>query len=144
MPGGAAGGEGLDLVGVGLIVAGVSSGVGGAVNNAVRQLGGVIGTAIAVVLIGQPATALQGFRMAFFWIAGPSAVTVVMAMGVPANRRPRPAGFVEIESRRTYEKNRAVSHGLSTSAMGYRTLTLHGAGSPPRHGRAEPLLPRPR
>jgi hypothetical protein len=63
-------------------------GVGGAVNNAVRQLGGVVGTALAVVLIGQPDTPLQGFQTAFFWIAALSAVTALIAMGIPLMRQP--------------------------------------------------------
>jgi hypothetical protein len=61
--------------------------VGGAVNNAVRQLGGVIGTAFAVVLIGQPDTPIAGFQTAFLWIAGLSAITAAIALGIPPKRR---------------------------------------------------------
>ncbi len=100
---------GLLLVGLsGAAVAGLPPsrfGVGGAVNNAVRQLGGVIGTALAVVLIGQLDTPLEGFQTAFFWIAGLSAATAVIAMGIPAHRLPGPAGIVEVESERMDEKS---------------------------------------
>lgn len=40
-------------------------GVGGAVNNAVRQLGGVFGTALAVVLVAQPDASLDAFQASF-------------------------------------------------------------------------------
>lgn len=56
-------------------------GVGGAVNNAVRQLGGVIGTAFALVLIGLPDTPIAGFQKAFLWIAALSTATAVIAIG---------------------------------------------------------------
>ncbi len=78
--------------------------MGGAVNNAVRQLGGVIGTALAVVLIGQPDTPLQGFQTAFLWIAGLSAVTAVIAMGIPSVRHSPQAIIVEIEDELIHEK----------------------------------------
>jgi EmrB/QacA subfamily drug resistance transporter len=82
---------GLLLVGLsGAAVAGLPParfGVGGAVNNAVRQLGGVIGTALAVVLIGQTGTTLAGFQTAFFWIAAFSLVTAVIAVALPARAR---------------------------------------------------------
>jgi EmrB/QacA subfamily drug resistance transporter len=83
---------GLLLVGLsGAAVAGLPPGrfgVGGAVNNAVRQLGGVMGTALAVVLIGQPATPIAGFQTAFLSIAGLSAATALIAMGIPQIRQP--------------------------------------------------------
>lgn len=60
---------GLLLVGLsGAAVAGLPParfGVGGAVNNAVRQLGGVFGTALAVVLVGQTGAGIEAFRAAF-------------------------------------------------------------------------------
>jgi EmrB/QacA subfamily drug resistance transporter len=60
---------GLLLVGLsGAAVAGLPParfGVGGAVNNAVRQLGGVFGTALAVVLVGQADAGIEAFRAAF-------------------------------------------------------------------------------
>jgi EmrB/QacA subfamily drug resistance transporter len=82
---------GLLLVGLsGAAVAGLPPsrfGVGGAVNNAVRQVGGVIGTAFAVVLIGQPDTPIAGFQTAFLWIAGLSAITAGIAFGLPSKPR---------------------------------------------------------
>ncbi len=75
----------LLLVGLsGAAVAGLPPsrfGVGGAVNNAVRQLGGVIGTAFALVLIGLPDTPIAGFQKAFLWIAALSTATAVIAIG---------------------------------------------------------------
>jgi MFS family permease len=80
---------GLLLVGLsGAAVAGLAParfGVGGAVNNAVRQLGGVIGTAFAVVLIGKPDTPLAGFQTTFLWIAGLGAVTAAIAIFIPSS-----------------------------------------------------------
>lgn len=98
------GGAAIGLLFVGLSGAAVAGlppsrfGVGGAVNNAVRQLGGVIGTAFAVVLIGQPETPIAGFQMAFLWIAGISGATAIIAMGIPANRPVRPVGDFDIEN----------------------------------------------
>lgn len=45
-------------------------GIGGAINNAVRQFGGVIGTAIAVLLLGDAASGLDAFQAAWVWLAG--------------------------------------------------------------------------
>lgn len=60
---------GLLLVGLsGAAVAGLPParfGVGGAVNNAVRQLGGVFGTALAVLLVGKASAGIEEFRIAF-------------------------------------------------------------------------------
>ena len=102
-------GIGLLLVGLsGAAVAGLPPsrfGVGGAVNNAVRQLGGVIGTAFAVVLIGQSDTPIAAFQKAFLWIAALSAATAGIAIGIPANRLPRPAGVLGIESGLVHEKS---------------------------------------
>jgi MFS family permease len=99
---------GLLLMGLaGAAVAGLPPsrfGVGDAVNNAVRQLGGVIGTALAVVLIGQPDTPLQGFQTAFLWIAGLSAMTAVIAMGIPSMRHPRQAMIVEMKDELIHER----------------------------------------
>jgi MFS family permease len=66
----------LGGIAVGLLLVGLSGaavaqlpparfGVGGAVNNAVRQLGGVFGTALAVVLVGQTGAGPKAFRAAF-------------------------------------------------------------------------------
>lgn len=93
---------GLLLVGLaGAAVAGLPParfGVGGAVNNAVRQLGGVVGTALAVVLIGQPGTSLAEFRAAFLWIACLSAASAIIALWIPANlQRDHVAGVSPVD-----------------------------------------------
>lgn len=98
------GGAAIRLLLVGLSGAAVAGlppsrfGVGGAVNNAVRQLGGVIGTAFAVVLVGKPDTPIDGFQTAFLWIAGLSAVTAVIAIGISSKRAPQENGILEIEN----------------------------------------------
>jgi hypothetical protein len=66
----------LSGIAVGLLLVGLSGaavarlpparfGLGGAVNNAVRQLGGVFGTAPAVVMVGQTGAGIEAFRVAF-------------------------------------------------------------------------------
>jgi EmrB/QacA subfamily drug resistance transporter len=75
---------GLLLVGLsGAAVAGLPParfGVGGAVNNAVRQLGGVFGTALAVVLVGQAGVGIEAFRTAFLCLAVIGLATAVLCL----------------------------------------------------------------
>lgn len=75
---------GLLLVGLsGAAVAGLAPtrfGVGGAVNNATRQLGGVFGTTLAVLLVGQLGTDIEGFRTAFFCLAALGLLTAVFCL----------------------------------------------------------------
>jgi len=63
-------------------------GVGGAVNNAMRQLGAVIGTAIAVVLVGAPDSPVESFRQLFMILAVLGAVSGLLCL--PVNTRPVP------------------------------------------------------
>jgi EmrB/QacA subfamily drug resistance transporter len=83
------GGVAIGLLLVGLSGAAVATlpparfGVGGAVNNAVRQLGGVIGTAIAVVLIGRANAPIESFQQAFLGLAFLSLVTALIALSLP-------------------------------------------------------------
>lgn len=90
---------GLLLVGLsGAAVAGLPParfGVGGAVNNAVRQLGGVFGTALAVVLVGQAGTGLDGFRLAFQTLGAIGLLTAFLCLflsGRSGKVRPASAG----------------------------------------------------
>ena len=75
---------GLLLVGLsGAAVAGLPParfGVGGAVNNAVRQLGGVFGTALAVVLVGQAGAGIDAFRLAFLCLAAIGLATALLCL----------------------------------------------------------------
>lgn len=75
---------GLLLVGLsGAAVFGLAPsrfGVGGAVNNAVRQLGGVFGTALAVVLVGQTGAGIEAFRTAFYCLAAIGLLTAVLCL----------------------------------------------------------------
>jgi EmrB/QacA subfamily drug resistance transporter len=75
---------GLLLVGLsGAAVAGLPQarfGVGGAVNSAVRQLGGVFGTALAVVLVGQANSEIEAFRTAFLCLGLIGLVTTVLCL----------------------------------------------------------------
>jgi hypothetical protein len=73
---GADAGEGLDLPGIALIV-------GWAVNNAVRQLGGVFATAIAVVLVGQTGAGLEVFRLAFLCLGLIGLAVAVLYLPLP-------------------------------------------------------------
>lgn len=83
------GGVAIGLLLVGLSGAAVATlpparfGVGGAVNNAVRQLGGVIGTAIAVVLIGRANAPIESFQQAFLGLAFLSLMTALIALSLP-------------------------------------------------------------
>ena len=78
---------GLLLVGLsGAAVSGLSPsrfGVGGAVNNAVRQLGGVFGTALAVVLIGRTGAGVEAFRLAFQCLAALGLLTACLCLLLP-------------------------------------------------------------
>jgi EmrB/QacA subfamily drug resistance transporter len=61
-------------------------GVGGAVNNAVRQLGGVLGTAIAVLLVGAADASHAQFSTVFLVLACVGVATALLAL--PVNTRP--------------------------------------------------------
>lgn len=83
---------GLLLVGLsGAAVAGLAParfGVGGAVNNAVRQLGGVIGTALAVVLVGKAGADLGAFRAAFITLAALGLLTAACCLALRPRKGP--------------------------------------------------------
>lgn len=90
---------GLLLVGLsGAAVVGLAParfGVGGAVNNAVRQLGGVFGTALAVVLVGQSGAGVEAFRLAFQCLAALGLMTACLCLPLPGTSgrlRERQAG----------------------------------------------------
>lgn len=80
---------GLLLVGLsGAAVAGLPParfGVGGAVNTAVRQMGGVFGTALAVVLVGRTGASIEAFRTAFLCLALIGLATALLCL--PLSRR---------------------------------------------------------
>lgn len=84
----------LGGIGVGLLLVGLSGvavahlpparfGVGGAVNNAVRQLGGVFGTALAVVLVGQTGAGIEAFRTAFVCLCLIGLAVAVLCLALP-------------------------------------------------------------
>ncbi len=88
---------GLLLVGLsGAAVSGLATarfGVGGAVNNAVRQLGGVFGTAVAVVLVGRGGAGVEDFRLAFQCLAALGLTTACLCLPLPgASGRLRAVG----------------------------------------------------
>jgi EmrB/QacA subfamily drug resistance transporter len=81
-------------IAVGLLLVGLSGaavtglpparfGVGGAVNNAMRQLGGVFGTALAVVLVGQSGAGIEAFRLAFLCLGAIGLVTALLCLPLP-------------------------------------------------------------
>lgn len=57
-------------------------GVGGAVNNAVRQLGGVFGSAVAVVLVGAVSPGLERFEAGFLAVSLLALFSAVVALGM--------------------------------------------------------------
>lgn len=61
-------------------------GVGGAVNNAVRQLGGVVGTAVAVVLVGATDAPLARFQEAFLVLSALGALVALLSVALPLRR----------------------------------------------------------
>jgi EmrB/QacA subfamily drug resistance transporter len=88
---------GLLLVGLaGAAVAGLPParfGVGGAVNNAVRQLGGVFGTVLAVVLVGQTGAGIEAFRFAFLCLC-----LIGLAVAALCLLLPRQSGRVVLQT----------------------------------------------
>jgi MFS family permease len=81
-------------IAVGLLLVGLSGaavtglpparfGVGGAVNNAMRQLGGVFGTALAVVLVGQSDAGIEAFRLAFLCLGAIGLLTALLCLPLP-------------------------------------------------------------
>ena len=65
-------------------------GIGGAVNNAVRQFGGVIGTALAILLLGSASAGLDAFQIAWVWLAG-----LTLAVAIISTALPRHLGIVD-------------------------------------------------
>jgi EmrB/QacA subfamily drug resistance transporter len=55
-------------------------GVGGAVNNAVRQFGGVIGTALAVIMLGAAGVGLDRFQISWIVMASLSLCVALIAL----------------------------------------------------------------
>lgn len=64
-------------------------GVGGAVHNAIRQFGGVVGTAITVVMVGHAAADLDDFQQLFAVLAGLGVLTGLLCL--PIDTRPIPS-----------------------------------------------------
>jgi EmrB/QacA subfamily drug resistance transporter len=62
-------------------------GVGGAVNNAVRQLGGVLGTAITVVMVGKENAPIESFANVFLILTAVGVTTAILSL--PVNTKPK-------------------------------------------------------
>jgi len=69
-------------------------GVGGAVHNSIRQFGGVVGTAVTVVLVGNQSVDLNAFHLLFAVLAGLGLLTGLLCL--PIDTRPRPDPTKEI------------------------------------------------
>ncbi len=70
-------------------------GVGGGVNNAVRQMGGAAGAALAVALVGRSGASLAQFKWLYAVLAGLGLLTALLCLPVqtrPAARTAAPAG----------------------------------------------------
>jgi len=95
-------------IAVGLILPGLSGAavarlpatrfaVGGAVNNALRQLGGAVGAALTIALVGRSGAELSQFQTLFALLAGLGLLTALLSLPVdtrpipPVAVRPRPA-----------------------------------------------------
>jgi EmrB/QacA subfamily drug resistance transporter len=87
----------LTGIGVGMVLPSLSAaavaqlpparfGIGSAVNQAVRQIGSVLGIALAIVLFGRSPT-LESFDRVFHWQLGLALVTALFAL--PIDTRPR-------------------------------------------------------
>lgn len=87
----------LTGVGVGLVLPSLSAaavaklpparfGIGSAINQAVRQIGSVLGVALAIVIVGRAPT-LARFDLVFHWQAGLALLTALLAW--PVDTRPR-------------------------------------------------------
>ncbi len=63
-------------------------GVGGGVNNAIRQIGGVIGVAIAVALVGQLGADIAQFKTMYLLLACGGVLTALICL--PVDTRPKP------------------------------------------------------
>ena len=62
-------------------------GVGSAVNNAIRQIGSVIGAAVCVAMVGAAAADLGAFKTVYWLLAGLGLATALISVGV--DTRPR-------------------------------------------------------
>ncbi len=91
----------LTGVGVGLVLPSLSAaavaklpparfGIGSAINQAVRQIGSVLGVALAIVIVGRAPT-LARFDLVFHWQAGLALLTALLAW--PVDTRPRPTAL---------------------------------------------------
>ena len=67
-------------------------GVGGGVNNALRQMGGAIGAALTVALVGRAGATLAQFQTVYLLLAGLGLLTAVLCLPV----RTRPAAAVPL------------------------------------------------
>ncbi len=61
-------------------------GVGGAVNTAVRNLGGILGTTLAVLLAGEAGADLDDFRSVFLVLAALGLLTALLGLRVPPQK----------------------------------------------------------
>ena len=90
-------------IGVGLVLPALSGaaaarlapsrfGVGNAVNNAIRQIGSVIGAALAIAMVGRVGAALELFRDIYLLLAALGIATSLLSLPVDTRpQRPMPA-----------------------------------------------------
>lgn len=64
-------------------------GVGGGINNALLQMGGAIGAALTVALVGRAGASLGQFTTVYALLAGLGLVTALLCL--PADTRPVPS-----------------------------------------------------
>lgn len=73
-------------------------GVGGGVNNALRQMGGAIGAALAVALVGQAGAGLAQFKLLYGVLAVLGLVTAVLCLPVDTRPATGAAGPAKVAS----------------------------------------------
>ena len=83
-------------LGIGMVFPGVGAGsvltltarnfaMGGGINNALRQIGGAIGAALAITLIGKPDATFHDFQVTFSIIAGLGLLTAMLS--IPSRKK---------------------------------------------------------
>jgi MFS family permease len=102
LPGIVVGGIGVSLIFpvlAGAAVAGLPpdrAATGSALFNMARQIGGVIGVAVAVAILGDGALEAGDFRAAWVFMVAASLAAALAALRIPARLTPRPAGVAPL------------------------------------------------
>ncbi len=91
-------------------------GMGSGVNNALRQLGGALGAALALVLVGMPGATLARFQVVYLLLAGLGIATAALSLPVDTRARSQAQGTRRAMSERPV-LNRWRSFRAALSAL---------------------------